>query len=172
MAGRVVTRRPFVRGAKRKSQWVASADQGVVSLTSGASQILQSNATLGTTTIIRTRGLISVAPSAVTADIDIQGAFGMGIVSDQAFAAGAGSIPGPWTDQDWGGWFLWIPFFNALEVGAAPSSVELYMPNSVFHFDSKAMRKVEINETVVVMIESQAGAAQVVSPFRMLVKLA
>ena len=37
--------------------------------------------------------------------------------------------------------------------------------------DSKAMRKVAPDETLVVMGESQAGAVNVANPFRMLVKL-
>jgi len=164
-----VFRRPAVRRAPRRlSQWVASADQGYLAVASAASGILQSNASLGNTTIVRTRGLLSVRPTAFSADLDVSGAFGIAIVSDQAFAAGAASVPGPFTDQDWDGWFVWMPMLYRYEfgdlTGQALISKELVI-------DSKAMRKVGANETVVVVFEAQAGAVSVASHFRMLVKL-
>ncbi len=107
-------------------------------------------------------------PTDYTADVSFQGALGMGIVSDQAFAAGAGSIPGPWTDADWDGWYVWVPFALRLEVGT-PSPVELHESTYTREIDSKAMRKVGANETVVVMAESQNGAFTIDSPFRTLV---
>ncbi len=94
----------------------------------------------------------------------------MGLVSDQAFAAGAVSIPGPWSDPDWGGWFVWIPWSFRFEF---VSGTGIQMPGSVqIPIDSKAMRKVQPNETLVVMLESQSAAVTVAASFRMLVKLA
>ncbi len=105
-------RRPVsrVRVPKRTTSWVGSADQPYQAVGAGGVNLFQSNATLQDTTIVRTRGVVSVKPNAFTADVDIIGALGMGLVSDQAFAAGATSIPAPYTDTEWGGWFVWIPF--------------------------------------------------------------
>ena len=163
--GRVVQ-----RATKRVNAWVGSADQGGQSIASNASAILQSNATLGGTTVVRTRGLLLVRPQGFGADLDMQGALGIGIVSDQAFAAGAASIPGPWTDPDWDGWFLWMAW--ALRVEFSDASGVNIPADVTQQIDSKAMRKVQFNETLVVMAESQAGAVIIETPFRMLVKLA
>jgi len=40
-----------------------------------------------------------------------------------------------------------------------------------YPFDSKAMRKVDDGDTIVVMVESQVGAFSVAATFRMLFKL-
>ena len=159
-----------VRAPKRLSAWIASADQGFVAVAAGASVIEQSNPTLAATTIVRTRGVVSVRPSAYAADAELVGAIGFGVVSDQAFAAGAASVPGPWTDPDWDGWFVWIPYSFNFEFIDATGTL---LPGTVqIPLDSKAMRKVNFNETVVVVVESQAAAIQVGVTFRMLVKLA
>jgi len=99
--------RTVVRSQRRLTQWVGSADAGYLAIAAGASVIVESNATLTGTTIVRLRGELSVRPSTFGADLDLVGALGIGIVSDQAFAAGSASIPGPWTDKDWDGWFVW-----------------------------------------------------------------
>ena len=158
-----------VRAPKRVTEWVSSADQGWVVVSAGAKLLSQSSAGLGNTTIVRVRGQLSVKPNISTADQDIVGAYGIGIVSDQAFAAGATSLSGPWSDSDWGGWLVWMPISMRYEfqdgTGALITSVSQVI-------DSKAMRKVQMNETLVVMIESQAIAFDVADPFRLLVKLA
>ena len=168
----MANRRPFVRsrGPRRSSQWVASADQGYQNVSTGAKVILESNPGLINTTIVRTRGSISIAPQTMVADVDIQGAFGIGIVSDEAFAAGAASIPGPWTNGDWGGWFVWRPFAFQVEFIDGTGSRIVAWPQ--LEIDSKGMRKVAANETLVVMAESQGGAFSIAAPHRYLVKLA
>ncbi len=143
-----------------------------MAVASNTSVILQQNAGLGNTTIVRVRGLLSVQPDAYSVDLNVQGALGMGIVSDQAFAAGAASIPGPWSEPDWGGWFVWQAWASRLEFLSAVGVLFSDASERTYMIDSKAMRKVEPNETVVVMAESQAGGVNIHSPFRMLVKLA
>ncbi len=158
--------------SKRQLQWVGSADQGYVAIAAGATVIQQSNATLVGSTIVRTRGGFSILPDTFEVDKNIIGAIGIGLVSDQAFAAGAASVPGPWTDQDWSGWLYWSPFqyhwdvttdIGRLVVGVAGAGAEV--------IDSKAMRKVQANETVIVVVESQSSALQASVNFRMLLKL-
>ena len=170
MADRV-RRFPARTGPKRVTQWIGSADAGPVGVSTGASQILQSNATMANTTIIRVRGLLSVGVQAFTTDVEFQGAFGIGLVSDQAFAAGAASIPGSWTDLDWSGWFVWMAWDGRFEFLDATGVVGPAANKMQYVIDSKAMRKVAPNETLVVMAESQAGVVNVANPFRLLVKL-
>ncbi len=154
---------------RRTAEWVNSADQDYVSVGANASNINQSNSTLGNTTIVRIRGMFSVVNTAEV-DGDIIGAWGFGIVSAQAFAAGAASIPGPYTNGDWDGWFAhgyWSYRQELIGVGANvwKASVEAVI-------DNKAMRKVNDTDVVVVMTESQAVACKVAINFRMLLKLA
>ncbi len=166
-------RRNFpVRGPRRQTSWVGSADQSYVAVGAGASVLTQSVQLTGVadvSTVVRTRGQISITPQVFTADAEITGAWGMGIVSQQAFAAGAVSIPRPFTDNGWDGWFAWVPFsfrygFNDAS-GTLIESVELPI-------DSKGMRKVKSDDVIVVMAESQAIAFRISGQFRMLVKLA
>ena len=172
MANRVIGRGRFGAGGarrpKRVVQWINSADVGFQAVGAGLSVILQTNATLGNTTIVRTRGLMSYHPAVFSADTTPVGAWGIGIVSDQA-AVAAASVPGPWTDADWDGWLVWQPFAMRFEsitqAGVLIGSVQQV-------FDSKAMRKVGTNETLVVVAESQASALEIALPHRMLVKLA
>ncbi len=169
MADRVVRgARPIRRFPKRLTQWIGSADQGVQSVATGATAILEQNATLGGTTIVRTRGIMSIAGQSGAADLVIKGAIGFGLVSDQAFAAGAASVPGPWSDPDWAGWFLWQAFRWQLEFADATGR-QLF--DRIFQFDSKAMRKVGANETLVLVAESQTGAFNIDMGYRILLKL-
>ena len=167
MARRFPARNP-IRGRKRTSDWVGSADQGAIAVAGNTSVIIQSNALLGNTTVVRTRGQISAFSSTRSADTEVVGAFGICIVTDEAFAAGAASIPGPWTNSGSDRWFVWEPIGYLFEVTTDVG--RLVFPSR--EFDSKAMRKVGANETVVVMYESQASAQSVFVSFRMLLKLA
>ena len=120
------------------------------------------------TTAVRLRGQVSIAPNAFTADLNIVGAIGLGIVTAEAFAAGVGSIPEPFNDADWGGWLMWRSFSYRFEFASA---VGVDFPNWNFEVDSKAMRRISPNEVAVIIAESQSGAFVISTPLRMLVKL-
>ena len=111
--------------------------------------------------------MFTCAPQSFAADLDIIGAMGIGIVSDQALAAGAASIPGPWTDSSWDGWFVHQFFAYRFEV---TTDIGRLIASISIPFDSKAMRKVGTNESVVIMVESQLVAFNAAVMFRMLVK--
>ncbi len=89
-------------------------------------------------TIRRTLGLLHIRSDQVAATEDQIGAMGAILVSDDALAAGAASIPGPLTDIDDSGWFLWVPFSQnfVLLTGAG------FDPRGGvnYPFDSKAQR--------------------------------
>ncbi len=170
-------RRSFPRtGAVRRSRqttWIAPADQESIAVSSTAKAIIQSfdpaAAGLLAPTIIRTRGEASVRAQTFGADVTVSGAFGICVVSDQAFAAGVASIPGPFDQADWNGWFVWQSFIRAVEfvsaVGVEPNVVWPYQ------VDSKAMRKVRDNETIVMVAQSQSGAFNIGMHLRMLLML-
>ena len=154
----------------RMTQWIGPADQGYVAVNSTVTTILASFAFLEAATIVRIRGQASVKLQTYGADLDIVGAVGIGLVSDEAFAAGVASMPAPFDDADWGGWMLHRMFsarfeFTDATAGVQPASWE-------YELDSKAMRKVGPNMTLAVIAQSQGGAFSVSIPLRVLVKLA
>ena len=169
-----VSSRPYVRSARRATEWVASADQGATAVASATSVLLQSFTPTEQQTIVRSRGIIYVFPTAITGDGSYQGAFGIAVVSAQAAAAGAASIPGPWTNASWDGWLAWLPWAFRADVGAGQGTGPTLVGENVgttYPLDSKGMRKIELNEVVVIMAESEAGAVTIFTPFRMLFKL-
>ncbi len=161
---------PAARGQKRKSNWVGPADQDIVAVASGASVIIASfepdaNA-MQHPTLVRTRGDVQVRPQSFTADLAIGGAFGVCLVSDEAFAAGTASIPRPFDDADWGGWLVWQSFSYQLDF--ATEAAKLIPAGRFWQVDSKAMRKVPSGNTVVLMAESQTGAFAIAMHLRLL----
>ncbi len=170
-----MARRQFpvrARVAKRQKVWVGTADQGEIAIGSGLSVIISSFApdvlSILKATVVRTRGIFEVHPTAFGADLSYGGAYGLGIVSDEAFAAGAASIPRPFDDDDWAGWLVHGFYGGHLEF---QSGVGIMMSLDPVVIDSKAMRKVGPNETLVWVVESQAGAVQVRIHARVLMML-
>ena len=159
---------------KRQTTWVGPADQSFISVATGAKVIIASfdpgASGFNKPTVVRTRGDVSIFPNSVTADLNIVGAYGLAIVSDQAFAAGVASVPGPWNSPGWDGWFVWRSFGYRVEnVDSTGVNAPLSISQEV---DSKAMRKVTENETIVLVAESQAGAFSISMALRLLLKLA
>ena len=167
-----MARRPhrgFVRGPQRKTQWIGPAQQGFLTVTSGSSIIASSLAFLEPATIVRVRADFTFMPTSFASDLNIVGAIGVGVVTEEAFTAGIASVPDPFDDADWGGWLLHKLFGAHFEFGTA---VGTEFPASIsIDLDSKAMRKVNSGDTMIVVIESQVGAFSFSSPTRTLVKL-
>ncbi len=160
--------RRFGTSTRRKSDWAGSADQGYTVISAGASVLQQSAVAVEGQTIVRVRGLLSLKPPSVTADQNLIGAVGFAVVSEQAAVAGAASIPGPYSDSDWDGWFLHEFWSFRLEF---VDGTGILLSNLNIPIDSKAMRKVHSGDRIVIMAESQAGAVDVSVQFRMLFKL-
>ncbi len=159
-------------GSRRQTTWVGPPAQGYVTVASTAKTLVGSfdpeASFMVAPTIVRTRGMVSFRLSSFAADLAIVGAVGVGVVSDRAFAAGAASIPGPFTDASWGGWLAWRSFAFNFDV---TTDVGRLLASWTLEMDSKAMRKIAIDETIVLMAESQQGALEVAMPLRLLMKL-
>jgi len=134
----------------------------------GGATILTSLSFESPGTLIRTRGMVSVFPQAAGADINVVGAFGIGIVSAEALSVGITAIPTPFTDADWGGWMVLQPFAFRLDV---TSDIGRLISSLQIEVDSKAMRKVGPNTAAVVVAESLSGALSVADTTRLLLKL-
>ncbi len=121
-------------------------------------------------TVVRTRGTLFYRSDQVIAGERYGGNFGIAVVSDQASAVGVTAIPTPITDFGSDLWFVMEQMQGSLHVATAVGELELG-----FHIalDSKAMRRVDIGQDIVVVQETAAyhlsNALEV--GFRMLVKL-
>ena len=170
--GKVV--RGHVRRDQRKTTWVGPALQNFIAVAAGAKVIVASfdasAAGFPSPTVVRTRGQVQTGPgTGIVVDKEIIGAYGLAVVTDRAFAAGVASVPGPFTDAGWNGWFVWRSFHYVQE--AAGTVATLLQQTASQEVDSKAMRRVTDDETVVLVAESQLGAFSISMPLRLLFML-
>ena len=178
MPGRRIISRSFrgrAGGPKRATNWIQSTD--VVAFTNvlpSVKLLHQSFAGTGGPapfTVVRVRGLLSVLSDQFAATEEVFGALGMAIVSTVASGVGATAVPGPVTDAAWDGWFLHQPF----TAGFAFASAVGFDGNNVrqFPLDSRAMRKVDPDDSIAVMIEngSDSFGFDFLLQFRMLLKM-
>ncbi len=103
-------------------------------------------------TVRRTRGLIAWRSDQKAADESPFGAFGMCVVSNDAFAAGAASVPGPYSDAESDLWFVHQFCRNDFLFGSNISFDG--QAARQYEINSKAMRKLTDEETIPVVIEN------------------
>jgi len=147
----------MVAGARRQTEWLGSAGFTVATAIAAATRILDQSFTgaqvsaITPFTIIRTVGTIYVRGDQVAADEFAMLGYGGMIVRESARAAGAGSIPTPITEIPDDGWFL----FGTAAAASGPISGA---PVHVYHFDSRASRKVQDGQAIVFTVENSDGA--------------
>ena len=149
-------------GIKAPQRQIASASvQGVFDSLAVAATNTPSLGTFGlqtvvaAATVVRTRGYFNIATIAAGASSIIQGAFGLIFVSEDAFNAGIGSVPGPLTD-DGEDWFVWEPIVLQ-NVSTDPHEVD-GRTSQLTHFDSRGMRKTKATQVIAVVLELIASA--------------
>ena len=148
------------RGALRRgrayrppTEWEGFAATGD-STVLGATKVLLGRFTVtgAPVTIRRTRGIVNWRSDQVVASETALGAFGLCVVSNDAFDVGATAIPGPSSDASSELWFVHQFLYARFELlsssGFHPDGSSEYM------IDSKAMRKVSEEESIVVMVEA------------------
>ena len=79
------------------------------------------------------------------------GAFGIGIVTAEAFAIGSTAMPSPVADVDWDGWIYWTPV-QAIQTEVAGGNAEGDIRNEE-SVDTKAMRKLRQGDTIFAAVE-------------------
>ncbi len=166
------------RAPARLTEWTGTSEAGVafqnvasntkvIALQFSAASFLD----LVPCTIVRTRIDILWETDQISAGEIQIGALGAAVVSDVANQAGAASIPGPISDPTFAGWFVFQPLQNRFnfQTGVGFESVA----GKQYTIDSKAMRKVKIEEAVVIMVETAASSdgARFALNVRMLLKL-
>ena len=132
--------------------WTALTPTIETTIAPATKLLVGSLTTAGPVTVRRTFGLVNWRSDQVAADESPMGAFGMCVVSEDAFAAGAASIPGPFSDASSELWlvhqFLFAPVEFTSAAGFESAAGRQYVINS------KAMRKFTEEERLVFMIEN------------------
>ena len=171
MANRIVNRGSFRgrSGPRRETQWGGSTagQTGRTALAAATAALFsrfsaaQFDVIGSPLTTVRNHGQLSVESDQSVAGETVQGAIGLAIVSEPAAAAGIGSIPTPITESDWDGWLMWMPFSHTMQfVQQDATGVQIVQPsNSIFNYDSKAMRKIQDQESLVFVIENENATA-------------
>ena len=152
------------RGQRRKTAWEIGTQTG----TDGSAQsITTSSSTVATgaftialdgITLIRTRGeLLLIQKSANVAGAGFSGAFGIAVANSAAITAGVASLPTPITEEAWDGWLYHRYFTMAsggvVDGGAAQDELAVIGMNLRLEVDSKAMRKLEVDQGVYAVLE-------------------
>ena len=173
----VGTRSALRQGQRRIVEWFAGPATTVTTNLAASTVLLHSSFNAAAVallpfTIMRTRGELWVFSDQDAATRTPFGAIGISVVSAQALAAGVASVPDPITDEGSDLFFLhqfWMAHITVLSSVGFQGGDFL----SRYSFDSKAMRKVSIDQQVAVVIANQAatGGINFVWRFRMLVKL-
>ena len=142
------------QGQSRETLWIGGVDTQAT-IAAGANPLLISslNATalaLRPFTIVRTRGLISIASDQVAASEFQHCMYGKAVVSDQAVAIGVTALPTPRTDSASDLWFVFETMFEEFVFGDG-TGFQQYVATRII--DSKAMRKVEDGQDLVAVVE-------------------
>ncbi len=104
-------------------------------------------------TIVRTHLTYQIESDQSVALEDYGVAVGMCVVSDQAAAIGVTAVPTPVTDLASDLWYLHQITFGTFVFASAVGFVERAGPESNQHVDSKAMRKVNDDQDVLLVAE-------------------
>jgi len=171
------SRRPFQRSQRRKTSWNIGP-HGKVSHSSNTVSIfpIGAQALIDGQTIIRIRGELNMGLSSIAAAIDgfTRVAFGIGIVTENAFSAGVASVPDPLADIAWEGW---MAYWTGTFYGVVTATISQDIPANVrVDIDSKAMRKIANTDILMGVFSTleEVGTATVRAQFssRILAKLA
>ncbi len=157
------------RSAQRKTVWFSVPLTSTIITTEVGTVVSSLNAgalALRPFTIVRTHIQLFLA-SDQEAAIELQeAAFGLAVVSDQAVAVGLSALPTPATDLSSSLWLAHqVMFADAVNITDRTS------PGQKYEINSKAMRKVEIGQDLVLMAESgSSSGVNILSGGRILVK--
>jgi len=145
--------RPF--RTRRNTDWGFGPDMLDQVMTSSTKILGTTSLTVSEqTTIVRIRGVLHlICETASGAGSGWLGAAGIALVNSDAFAAGVASVPGPLTDSHWDAW-MWHSFFDVRAITATiGDGVNANAIQDRLIIDSKAMRKWDPAETLVLVVE-------------------
>jgi len=149
---------------RRRVSW-ASGPRGDVSLTTAGAGLFTTaaQATIDDLTIVRVRGeLLVMLKEASTAGSQFPWAFGMCVVTENAFGVGVTAVPAPFTDVAWDGWLVHQQGVVRQELlNGPPDEANTYRAI----IDSKAMRKTHATDVLIGIVEvhTESGTAQFIA---------
>ncbi len=119
-------------------------------------------------TVVRTRLTWHVRSDQDAADETYGASQGWAVVSDQAVAIGVTAVPTPDTDQGSDLWYVLEQMFGQVSV---TTDIGRFEAGQSAKIDSKAMRKVDVGQDIVQVLECPVNSATVMTMGRFLVKL-
>ena len=153
------------RGPRRKKSWglgPGGPAETTLSATGNAIIGLGSETIRDDLTLLRLRGQLQLQLLAADqAAGGFTGAFGIGIVTEPAFAVGITAVPTPITEQEWDGWLYWTAIqMHSITATIADGSNAAAVARKV-EVDTKAMRKMRKGDTIfaIVQLASEDGSA-------------
>ena len=166
------------QSTRRKTTWVGGIQTAFTSsgiLASASAIISAIDTRLGAVpeapfTVIRIRGVLMIFSDQVVANEEAHGAYGVAVVNGEAFDIGVTAVPTPFTESFDDRW-LYHTYWSAPSKRTAGEGMPTFWDNIVI--DSKAMRKVNIGDVIVTVIEngSSVHGARFTTNKRTLVKL-
>jgi len=170
-------RRTFLRGGRqvRESLWIGLTETNSTLASANASLLINSLSAGGIDllpfTIVRTRGILAFRSDQTGASESFHAGFGVCVVSQQAAAIGITAVPTPMFDLGSDLFFVHQLMAGRFEfvsgTGFDPQAMNMVQ------YDSKAMRKVNDDEDVVLTLEtsSLSSGINIYHAGRMLIKL-
>ncbi len=170
MARKFLNQSRTPRSSRRSNKaWASHFDAAAVTVAAGTKALLGglslSNPNIDET-VLRTVGSVITQTDAPAVSEKQFGAFGLIRVSDAAAAVGITAIPGPVTDADDDGWFVYVPLLSDNRVNTAVGVVA----GVRYDFDSKAKRVFEEGTQIAIVVENAhaSHAFSIASAFRLL----
>ena len=149
--------RRFREGSKRKTSWSSTVPETTFTSLAASTAIIDSTFVVSgdqPETLIRTRGQLLVTTDQQAAAENPFGAFGIAIVSNEAVAVGVTAVPLPYTDSESDLWLLHQFFAAPMRFVTSGMAVTAQR----YDLDSKAMRIVSPDQTVVLVMEVATGS--------------
>jgi len=152
----MVVTRTRVRGRRQPVSWSGIVAGGFTAVPASSKVLLASFIPNypGGSTVRRLRGTFLVISDQTAAPEAQNGAIGACVVGDTAVGVGISAIKDPVTDVSDDTWF-WYHSFNFVN----PATVTEGQATRMIDIDSKAMRKVQIGDTVVFVIANASATA-------------
>ena len=129
-------------------QIIVPANSGVLLSNFTAAQLFSAEAV--DSTIVRTRGEVLFAGDQLTVNEFPVGALGIKLQNERARVAGVASVPLPLSDPDQD-WFVWQGLV-AQVTGSSGAQTAV-----VYKIDSKAMRKIKGQDSLITVIENASA---------------
>jgi len=150
-------RRGRQSGQRRRTSWELGPGSCTEANITGVGSFFLGDAispTLDGLTLARIRGRLSFLLTSVSAaGSGFCGAFGIGIATAAAVTAGAASLPTPITEQAWDGWLFWMPIQLLGVTATIADGVNAAAVYQEMVVDTKAMRKMNIEDAVYAIVE-------------------